>query len=257
MTRPQLVVLAGPNGAGKSTFHEAHLRDSPLPFLNADLLSARTGIDSPEAARLLDAARDEMIESGVGFITETVFSDPFGVKVSMLRRAVARGFEVTLLYVGVESPGLAGLRIDQRVAAGGHDVPRDRLVGRFARSLSNLRDALEFVPFVKLYDNSSVEEPFRLIASFEAGTPVFVDIGRTPAWARGIVARLARRRRPGRGRGRRRRPCRPRLGHALGAVVGPSDGRREGADATASTHAPGSHRVGGLGRGKIPFTPSI
>ena len=48
---PQLVMLAGPNGAGKSTFYARFLAGSPLPFLNADVVSSRAGIDSFEAAR--------------------------------------------------------------------------------------------------------------------------------------------------------------------------------------------------------------
>src|SRR5688572_12921533 len=125
--KPQLVLLAGPNGAGKSTFYDVFLSSSPLPFLNADLFAAETGVDSLEAARILDATRDRMIVDGLGFITETVFSDPYGHKVNMLRKAVAAGYEVTLIYIGVGSDKLLAHRIDQRIAIGGHDVPRDRI----------------------------------------------------------------------------------------------------------------------------------
>jgi predicted ABC-type ATPase len=142
---PQLVVLAGPNGAGKSTFYDVFLADSPLPFLNADLFAAETGVDSLEAARILDATRDRMIEDGLGFITETVFSDPHGAKLDMLRKAVAAGYDMTLIYIGVASAELSARRVDQRIARGGHDVPRDRIASWFERSLDNLAKAIEFV----------------------------------------------------------------------------------------------------------------
>ncbi len=86
----------------------------------------------------------------------------------LLRKAVDSGYDVTLIYIAVE-PVLSPLRIDQRVAAGGHDVPRNRIASRFERSLANLRAAVGFVPFVKIYDNSSLDEPFRLVAIFESG----------------------------------------------------------------------------------------
>src|SRR5213078_2666804 len=130
---PQLVVLAGPNGAGKSTFYDVFLAASPLPFLNADLFAAETGVDSLEAARILDATRDRMIEQRLGFITETVFSDPHGAKLDMLHKAVDAGYDVTLIYIAVQSAKLSALRVDQRVARGGHDVPRDRIASRFTR----------------------------------------------------------------------------------------------------------------------------
>lgn len=191
---PQLVVLAGPNGAGKSTFYDAFLAGSPLPFLNADQLAAETGIDSFEAARILDATRDQMIESGLGFITETVFSDPQGQKLAMLRKAIDAGFDATLIYIGIASSELSARRVDQRIAIGGHDVPRDRIVARFARSLTNLARALAFVPTVQLYDNSSADEPYRPVATFERGRLVSRMRGKLPGWARTVLRSPHRRR---------------------------------------------------------------
>jgi predicted ABC-type ATPase len=191
MTAPQLVVIAGPNGAGKSTFYDAFLAGSPLPFLNADLFAAETGVDSAEAARILDATRDRMIADGLGFITETVFSDPYGAKLAMIRAAVEAGYDVTLVYIGIASVGLSAKRIDQRVASGGHDVPRDRLAPRFQRSLANLKAAVAFVPAVEIYDNSSVDEPYQRIAAFRGGSLAFRS-PKIPRWAREIVPRERR-----------------------------------------------------------------
>jgi predicted ABC-type ATPase len=189
MTTPQLVVLAGPNGAGKSTFYDAFLSESPLPFLNADLLAAEAGVESFEAARILDATRERMIEDQLGFITETVFSDPFGSKLDMLRKAIAAGYEVTLVYIGLANAKISARRIDQRLAEGGHDVPRDRLESRMLRSLDNLAEAIRFVPRVELYDNSSEDEPYRRVAVFESGRVTWRMQGRLPAWARRFVPR--------------------------------------------------------------------
>ena len=193
--RPQLVVLAGPNGAGKTTFYELYLAGSSLPFVNADLFAAEMGVDSFEAARILDAARDQMIEDRIGFITETVFSDPRGAKLAMLEKAIAAGYEVTLIYIGLADARLSASRIDQRVAQGGHDVPRDRLASRIDRSLANLRRAVAFVPVVKVYDNSSANEPYRLVATFAAGTLTYRMAGSAPRWTRGLVPPARRKRR--------------------------------------------------------------
>ena len=184
---PQLVVLAGPNGAGKSTFYDAFLADSPLPFLNADLFAAETGIDSFESARTLDATRDRMIDDRLGFITETVFSDPYGEKLAMLRKATEAGYDVTLIYIGIANVTLSAHRIDQRLAAGGHDVPRDRLAARYKRSLVNLREAIPFVPTVELFDNSIVDDPYTHVATFRDGRMVWRMDQRAPAWCRGLL----------------------------------------------------------------------
>ncbi len=190
--KSQLVVLAGPNGAGKSTFYDAFLSESPLPFLNADRFAAETGVDSLEAARILDTARDRMIDDGIGFITETVFSDPHGAKLGMMRKAVDAGYAVTLVFICVAAPQVSVLRVGQRVAGGGHDVPRDRIIARYARSLANLKKALDVVPSIKLYDNSSLDEEYQLVATFQDGTVTYRAPGRLPAWTRGIVPAKAR-----------------------------------------------------------------
>ncbi len=173
MEAPLLVMLAGPNGAGKSTFYEANLKSLGLPFLNADILARETGIDAYEAARTIAAIRDGCIERGESFITETVFSDPVGEKVGVLASAVDRGFDVTLLYIGIESSDLSRKRVRTRVSAGGHDVPPEKLEARYRRSLDNLERAIEKrLPRVLLYDNSSFARPHRFLAEFRGGNCV-------------------------------------------------------------------------------------
>ncbi len=187
MTQPQLVVIAGPNGAGKSTFYDAFLAASPLPFLNPDQFAAETGVEPLDAARILDATRGRMIEDKLGFITETVFSDPVGSKLGMMKKAVDAGYDVRLIYIGLANAELATRRIEQRTTAGGHDVPRDRVASRFERSLKNLAAAIPFVPTVELYDNSAIDEPYRPVATFKAGALASRMSGALPKWARGIV----------------------------------------------------------------------
>lgn len=186
--QPQLVVLAGPNGAGKSTFYAQHLAKSSLPFLNADRFAAQAGVEPHDAGLILDATRDQMIERGLGFITETVFSDPVGAKLAMLQKALDRGYEVTLIFIGLQSPDLCALRIQQRVAEGGHDVPADRIQRRYEASLDNLAKAIAFVPTVKLYDNSSIAEPHRLVAAFHDGERTFAARA-VPRWAKRFAGR--------------------------------------------------------------------
>lgn len=187
-------MLAGPNGAGKSTFYDAFLSESPLPFLNADVIAAELQLESFEAARVLDATRQRRIDDGLGFITETVFSDPFGHKLNLLRNAIAAGFDVTLVFIGIANTELSARRVAQRVAHGGHDVPRDRLESRFTRSLTNLREAIRFVPRVEIFDNSLVESPYRKVATFHAGELTWRMRGAIPDWCRDFVAAPSKRR---------------------------------------------------------------
>lgn len=186
MPVPRLIFLAGPNGAGKSTFHEAFLRTTGLPFINADQITAALGVSNEEARKAADAARAEMLNGRKSFITETVFSDPVGSKLAFLREAIAVGYEVHLVYIGIASPLLSEARVMQRVAGGGHDVPPDRLERRYRQSLRNLRAALDFVPDVSVFDNSSDSDPFQLVLSLRRGKRVLAA-DPMPRWARPLI----------------------------------------------------------------------
>jgi predicted ABC-type ATPase len=189
MSAPLLVMLAGPNGAGKSTFFEAHLKALGLPFLNADVLARTTGLNAYEAAEAIAGIRDQLIEREESFITETVLSDPIGEKVAVLAGAAEAGFDVTLIYIGLESSDLSRDRVRTRVAAGGHDVPPEKLAARYERSLENLERGIARLPRVVIYDNSSFASPHRFLAEFQSGKLIRQGEGSVPAWASRFLER--------------------------------------------------------------------
>ena len=167
--RPILVVVAGPNGSGKSTFFHAHLAAVGLRFVNADVLARELGMESHQAAAAADALRAELIRQCESFVTETVFSDPVGAKLGLFTRAVALGYTVVLLYIGVSGPERCDERVAMRVSQGGHDVPVDRLISRYPRTLANLRAAFPVLPAVLIYDNDDLRQPYRLVARVLGG----------------------------------------------------------------------------------------
>ncbi len=102
-------------------------------------------------------------------MTETVFSDPQGAKLKFLREALARGYEIHLIYIGLDSPEASDARVVTRVMAGGHDVPADRIPRRYAQSLENLKEALAFAPNVTVWDNSGRPEERHIVLRIEQG----------------------------------------------------------------------------------------
>jgi predicted ABC-type ATPase len=172
--RPIVVAIAGPNGAGKSTFFEAFLRPAGLRFLNADDLARELEIDAYDAAELANRLRQALVARRESFIFETVLSDPVGDKVRFLCDAAGSGYTIVLCFIGLDSARTSQARVAMRVLQGGHDVPSGKLVARYARTLKNLDRAIRALPFVHVYDNSDLGNPFRRIAAFEAGTPAYL-----------------------------------------------------------------------------------
>ena len=187
---PLLIFLAGPNGAGKSTFHKVFLAKLGLYFVNADEITRKTGIPNAESARAADAIRAELLKTKTSFISETVFSDPEGAKLAFLKDAIAAGYRVQLVYIGLAHAMLSEARIAMRVKDGGHGVPIERLARRYEQSLENLRTAAGFVPEVYVYDNSSNEDPFRSVLILKAGRPEFATYPLPPWLAKKLRGQL-------------------------------------------------------------------
>ena len=167
--RPILVALAGPNGAGKTTFYHAHLRPAGLRFLNGDEIGRELDMDAYEAARVVAKLRDELVRQRESFVLETVFSDPVGDKLGFLKAAVEAGYTVVLCFIGLSGPETLEQRVAMRVSQGGHDVPAEKLVSRYPRTLANLKAAIRELPYVVIFDNDDLAVPFRRVAVIEGG----------------------------------------------------------------------------------------
>lgn len=184
--RPVIVAITGPNGAGKSTFYASSLRDCGLRFVNADDIARDLEIDAYAAAKMADLLRRELLGQRESFVFETVFSDPVGDKVAFLKEAAEAGYSVVLCFVGISSPEISETRVSMRVSQGGHDVPSDKLAGRYPRTLENLRRAIDELPLVLVFDNDDLARPYRRVAEFAKGEPVLLA-DTLPAWLKSIL----------------------------------------------------------------------
>lgn len=179
--RPLIVALAGPNGAGKTTFYHAHLRPTGLRLLNADVIAHEMALGDQAAMQVTTVLRHELVRARESFVFETVFSDPIGDKLAFLQDAARSGYTVVLCFIGLDSPETSEARVMMRVSQGGHDVPADRLISRFPRTLANLKAAIASLPHVWVFDNQDLRRPFRKVAVFESGKRAFCA-KRLPAW---------------------------------------------------------------------------
>lgn len=166
---PHLIIVAGPNGSGKTTFVNEIKNELPnygvrLTFINADNIAAaiRAGeIDRDElvtsvelqAAQMADAQLDEYIASGSSVMIETVLSsDKYR---SRVESALTNDFKFSLFYVYTQNPEINVERVANRVALGGHDVPKEKIIGRYHRSIAQMLDFfVDHTDFSLFFDNS-------------------------------------------------------------------------------------------------------
>jgi len=156
----KIVILAGPNGAGKTTFaREFLLREGECPiFVNADLIASGLSpftfeVSAVRAGRVMLEEIRGHARAGRSFAFETTLSGLLYARlISHWRR---QGYRVKIIYLKLASTELALSRVAARVLQGGHGVPSEVVVRRFAAGWRNFERV--YKPLVDgwaLYDNS-------------------------------------------------------------------------------------------------------
>lgn len=165
MDTPTLYIIAGCNGAGKTTASMSVLPEvlNCREFVNADEIAKGLSPFKPEevaveAGKLMLHRIDVLLSRHVTFAIETTLATRSYKK--LVGRAKESGYKVILLFFWLSSPEMAEMRVAQRVASGGHNIPKDIIHRRYLAGLRNLFEI--FVPIVdlwSLYDNNAEVQP--------------------------------------------------------------------------------------------------
>lgn len=92
-----------------------------------------------------------VLERKISF--ETVFSHES--KLDFMARARDQGYRIYLYFIATKSPAINIARIKEvRIKQGGHDVPEEKIRGRYQRSMELLFDAAELANQAYFFDNS-------------------------------------------------------------------------------------------------------
>lgn len=143
-------------------------------------------VNSYTVALLVNFLQDECINRGISFSQETVFSHPS--KVAALSKARDAGFRTYLYYVATEDPGINKERVAERYARGGHDVPPEKIVERYSRSIANVRLAIPHLSRAYFFDNSNAEMRYVASYSCDEGFAVHLQERMLPRWFMRILA---------------------------------------------------------------------
>ena len=169
--KPTLTIIAGSNGAGKSTLTRATQEALQVPVIDPDLEARKLRPDDPEAAAIsggrqaIKRAR-AYLANYESFAVETTLSG--NTYLRMMAQAKQKGWRVNLIYVGVNNVQTSIERVAQRVAAGGHNVPEEDILRRYARSLANLLVAIQQADNTSIFDNST-RKGYRKVLTIENG----------------------------------------------------------------------------------------
>ena len=170
---PDLIIIAGPNGAGKTTFAREYLSEDEMRFVfvNADEIARNLALESGiqnrsdiRAGRLMLERIDELVSAGVHLALETTLATlTYAHKIPVWRK---RDYNVSLVYLRLNSVAESLDRVRRRVKAGGHNIPPEVIERRFHKSISYFETI--YKPIVNhWYVWESREGKFALVDSSE------------------------------------------------------------------------------------------
>ena len=159
-------LIAGVNGVGKSSLTGVLRRelDDLGIVIDVDQLTAVQGGDPIAGGKAAIQKIQRCLEKGVCLTQETTLSG--GRTERTVRAAREAGYRIRLYYVGLNSTAESLARIRNRVAKGGHDIPEEDVLRRYAHRFRDLARILPYCDEAVFYDN---ENGFAEVAEYQNG----------------------------------------------------------------------------------------
>lgn len=178
-------IIGGVNGCGKSSLTgvlKAERSDLGL-LIDVDKLAAQLG--SPvEGGKAAVRKIDECLEKGISFTQETTLS---GARTERtIRRAKERGYTIRLYYIGLDTMEESLGRIANRVAKGGHDIPKEDVERRFQSRFTDVLRVLPYCDEARFFDN---DNGFVEVAEYRNGE-LIPRVSNPPRWLLELMERV-------------------------------------------------------------------
>ena len=178
-------IIGGVNGCGKSSLTgalKAERSDLGL-LIDVDKLAAQLG--SPvEGGKAAVRKIDECLEKGISFTQETTLS---GARTERtIRRAKERGYTIRLYYIGLDTMEESLGRIANRVATGGHDIPKADVERRFQSRFTDVLRVLPYCDEARFFDN---DNGFVEVAEYRNGE-LIPRVSNPPRWLLELMERV-------------------------------------------------------------------
>jgi predicted ABC-type ATPase len=169
----------------ESSFYEKSnmSADSLNKVDNCLSFSENTVIDDYFVSFLADYIRNFLLGSCDKFTFETVMSHPS--KLDFIRLAKEKNYRIYLYYIALEDPNLNVRRVETRVSMKGHNVPSNKIVERYPKSMDMLLDAIRLADKSFIFDNSG-EKPI-MIANSDKDEISVLDEDNVPYWFKEYV----------------------------------------------------------------------
>ena len=180
-------IIAGANGVGKTSLYQILESSDDLgERINIDEIVSSKGswmdkLLQIKASRTAMSLLNKYIANDITFHQETTL--PGNVVLKQIKKAKAKGFQIRLYYVGVESVDVSLKRVEKRVTKGGHGIEEETIRRRFEAMPGQLDAILPLCDTASFYDNTV---RFRRLA-LSKGDVIFDADKDLPLWFNDLV----------------------------------------------------------------------
>jgi len=146
-------------------------------------------IDNPNsyiASILSSFIRYNLLNTSNSFTFESVMSSID--KVGFLKKAKQKGFRVYLYFIATYDPIINIQRVKNRVKLGGHNVPEDKIISRYYRSIQNLSKAIKYTDRCYIFDNSNAKRSW--LCEITEAKKVEIKVDEVPEWFMNVLNNL-------------------------------------------------------------------
>lgn len=164
--------------AYSTLFQKAPGQKLQLRYHNNIVVREKEGAFAYEAAFLADFIRHCLLARQQSFSFETVMSHPS--KVEYFSLANQAGYKTYLYFICTEDPEINIARVKNRTGKGGHDVPVEKIVSRYYKSIELLPSVIANAYRSFIFDNSSVQT--QLVLEFKEGQLIRDFTAKRPDW---------------------------------------------------------------------------
>jgi len=156
---------------------------------NFDLDKLILKIDNPNsyvASIITSFIRYKLLDTKHSFSFESVMSG--SDKIKFLKVAKQKGFKIYLYFIATYDPIINIRRVENRVKLGGHNVPKDKIISRYYRSIDNLIKAIPYTNRCYIFDNSNTDRNF--LCEITEAKEVEIKVDEIPEWFMNVLTKL-------------------------------------------------------------------
>lgn len=168
-------------GLINSAFYDVETREKAVVSVSIELNKLRCSDENNYdfiSTFTAEFTRNKLLDKGVKFTFETVMSH--ASKLDFIKKASECGYKTYMYFVSLEDPELNKERVKARVKLNGHDVPEDKIVTRYYRTMDLLYEAIRLVDKAYFFDNSGRKSVF--FAKYANSEIIFEDVENVPRW---------------------------------------------------------------------------